>query len=291
MMEFAQGIFLDQNRNPIITFNDLLADGYRKPDTVDELTWELIKDWFGERRIIPRFDFFFKRALRLHFPYYRELMRLDPTVARYDWFVENYKEKYSEDKAAMESIINGGTTREGSETAESTDQRNGGGSSNGTTINKESGQERAIGQSRNNPMSAMYYYEDTNEFSGYKPTVDGISVEGNLGGGIANTHVVNPSATADQYNRNNSVNKGTSNDEYSSHDNGSASRSGSHSETVSNTGSQKVNSDNVRAEIISGRNNKLSEMIDEARATIIKSESWEWFYRQLDKCFYQCYND
>ena len=290
MMEFAQGILLDQNRRPIVTFNDLLADGYRKPDTVDELTWEMLADWFGERRIIPNFDKYFKRALKLHFPYYRELLRLDPTVAKYDWFVENYQERFSEDKAAIKSATSGSTTHNEGEVMKSKDENVTHGSSNSTDVNKSSEQNRGIGQARNNPDSAMYQWGDTTDYANYAPTVDGESVPAGIGNGIANPHITNPSATTDQLTLGNGVSKGTNNASYSDSREGSLNRETNRSGSATNSNEQNVNSENVKAEILSGRNNKLSEMIDEARATIIQSESWEWFYKQIDKCFYQCYN-
>lgn len=273
-----------------MTFQDLIAQGYKKPNCVDAMTWEMLQDWFAMRRIIPNFVFYFERALKLHFPYYRELLRVDPSVSQYDWFIEEYNESYSEDLIATESKTEGHSTHDDGENGQSTSNSVSTGSSNNTNVNKASGENRNIVQARNNPMSVSYTQGDIRDFSSYKPTVDGESVGQGIGHGIANPMMVNPSATTDEFDRNNNVSKDQNQAAYSDNNTGSSNFVTTRSGSATDNNNQKINSDNVKASINSGRHELPANVIAGARSTIMASESWNWFYRQMDKCFYQCYN-
>ena len=77
-----------------VTFSDYRENGYNMPDSIDYATQQLIDDWFGARYVLNKnFVRFFERALNLHYPYYQQLLRIDPSVSQYDWFVERYLER------------------------------------------------------------------------------------------------------------------------------------------------------------------------------------------------------
>lgn len=78
------------------TFLEWLSEGHHIPDYVDEATASLINDWFCLRRIKNHFEIFFDRALHLAYPYYMQLLRIDPTKSSFDWFVQDYLERQND---------------------------------------------------------------------------------------------------------------------------------------------------------------------------------------------------
>lgn len=75
------------------TLNQLISDGvYTIPSYIDPATASLITQWFGDRETIKNFPVFFNRELGLSYPYYKQMLRIDCTVAEYDWFVTQYRE-------------------------------------------------------------------------------------------------------------------------------------------------------------------------------------------------------
>lgn len=58
-----------------------------------EATRENIMDWFGLRQIVPHFDIFMSRVINRSYPYYVQLLRIDPTKSNFDWLVDNYLER------------------------------------------------------------------------------------------------------------------------------------------------------------------------------------------------------
>lgn len=81
------------------TFGELLEEGFEYPEYIDEVTAEMISDWFRCRYVTTNnFYLFFNRSLALNYPYYRELLRVDPVISKFDWFVEEYLEKETTDK-------------------------------------------------------------------------------------------------------------------------------------------------------------------------------------------------
>lgn len=273
-----------------MTFQKMIDNGYQKPDTVDAMTWEMLIDWFGARRVVPDFDRYFKRALNLHFPYYRQLLRVDPTISQFDWFIEQYNEEYEENlRAASNTNTNTSSGSENDTESNSIVQTNSG-SEHGTNLSKTSSDNRDITHGRKDPMSASYTQGDIRDYMTYVPTVDGESQGSPIGHGIANPMMTNPSESVDKFNMVNGIDKDTNDSTYTGSISGSGSRNGTKTKTGSQSGHGTENSNSIRAKITSGRHNKISEMINEARSTIMHSESWEWFYHQMDKCFYQCYN-
>lgn len=106
-------------------FDDLLNEGYEYPEYIDEVTAELISDWFRCRYVLTEnFYIFFNRSLALNYPYYVELLRVDPVTSKFDWFVEEYLEKETTDKTTnegentrvSEGTVNATVTKEGTDT-------------------------------------------------------------------------------------------------------------------------------------------------------------------------------
>lgn len=62
-------------------------------EVLDTATRANIEAWFQLRQIVPHFDVFFQRALNTAYPYYVELLRVDPSVSSFDWLVDNYVER------------------------------------------------------------------------------------------------------------------------------------------------------------------------------------------------------
>ena len=77
------------------TFQEIINEGYEYPSVVDETTQGIITSFFCYREISSnkKFVAWFNRELLLNYPYYLQLLRLDPSVSDYDWFVEVYMER------------------------------------------------------------------------------------------------------------------------------------------------------------------------------------------------------
>ena len=274
----------DYYDNPV-TFKVYLDHGFEIDGNVDEATQNLIKDWFEDRRCPYKFEKYFKRKLALSYKYYLEKLRLDPTVSSFDWFVENYKEDLTElvfDRKVDNDTLATGTGEQTSTNSSSSTTTS---SDSSTESSKADGDARQIGVARNAPMNASWPWEDTQEFANRTLQAGDVTMSSNDGAGIANPHVTNPSAVNDNFSMNKAVgeNKRTGS--------GSSSSTGSGSGRVTSTDSTNTQNDisehseNQRKQIITGRSNKISEMIEEASRCIEKSSAWEWLYGELQECF------
>ena len=82
-----------------MTFQELLTR-YSEDDVfpleIDDALRETIKKWYKYRRICvinpEKFIVFFQRTLLAHYLRYRELLRIEPGIAKFDWLVETYRE-------------------------------------------------------------------------------------------------------------------------------------------------------------------------------------------------------
>ena len=113
-----------------MTFSELL-EKYNEdevfPEDVDDPLRETIKNWYHYRRLCvmnpEMFILFFQRTLSEHYLRYRELLRIEPGISKFDWLVQNYREMQNERIATIseESGITGESTENienGTETAE-----------------------------------------------------------------------------------------------------------------------------------------------------------------------------
>lgn len=290
--------------NPL-TFGLLIEKGYQKPGTIDIVTWESIVQYFKKRRIQEDFDRFFKQAIRINFPYYRERLRVDPTVTQIDWFTEIYKEHSTETQRkdidtlleTLTSEATSSTTGHSQSDGTSSGTSQSSGSDSFTEGSQAENDQRNISVGRQAPASASWPWEDTQEFANRNISAGSVNKVSNAGAGISNPHITNPTATQDTYNMGNAVSQNTHA--------GSDSRNGSTSNSSQNimnstgqteqTGSGQTERtanhefDNVSSEITTGRHNKLSEMIIEARECIEATTSFEFFVQKLDPCFMQAY--
>lgn len=296
----------------IITFNEVLENGYTFPESVDSATAELITNWFRYRGTGKHFTEFFNRALTLNYPYYRQLLRVDPTVTSYDWFVDNYTERqittdetatsngsHSETNASSDNHT---TTGSGSGTTET----NTAGSDNTTTTynsndndtSVQSDNNRTTGFSRQAPMSGEY-----NSFRGATTLTAGTKSVNAHTDGIAQPLISNPTATSDTLNEqstaidnthtktgNDTVNGTNSSASDSTTTTTSTSNTaGTNNTQISGTNSGTNSIDRVLQEIATGRNESIASLLSQAIALIPNSKAWDFLYKELDRCFIQTY--
>lgn len=295
-----------------MTLDDCVALGYDKSDLCDEATWAAIVEWFGLRRVQPNFDRYFSRALKLHYPHFLELVRIEPGVAEYDWFVENYKEQQTKfagqsernivgEKSVTKSGTNGGSvtvtgTDGNTRTLNTTDTDSTSGTDGHTGSNNSTSSdvERTTDAMRSAPMSAS--------ISGTRSGSAGTASKS-----MAWNDITNPTQTED--NLHDSAHTENGGDSYSDthssssegHQTGTITDAGSrsqqttnnltHSETSSNSeeGTISGTNNNETRTILKGRDKGIAELLVAARDAIIDTESFEWLKEKLDTCFMQAF--
>lgn len=272
------------------TLKQKLQEGYKLPRVLDDTTKDMIKEWFGLRYCPPHFDEFFERDCNLWYPYFKEQLRIDPSVANYDWFVESYMEREQLTRNTNEQNTAGesATTRHG--TIDVTRTNNGTSTQSSQSDSANSGATRNVTQTRQNPMSASYTSANENEFAGNLNVAnDGYSVR-KPAQYIAAGHVLNPTMTNDNFVEDDNVaqskNTGTQTDSHTqtSNDVIDTSNSKTDQSTVLNNGAGRVR------EIATGRHQLPSSVVSGAIACIQNSESFKWFMRKLDLNFMAIYN-
>lgn len=108
-----------------MTFQELLNE-YSEDDIfpieIDDALRETIKDWFKYRRLCvvnaEKFIVYFQRTLLANYLRYRELLRIEPGISKFDWLVETYREMQNtrlatvsdEEVAVLSGSITGQTT-------------------------------------------------------------------------------------------------------------------------------------------------------------------------------------
>jgi hypothetical protein len=297
------------------TLQEIIDAGYEFPTSIDELTQELITVWFGLRRVCNNalFKRYFDRQLNLSYPYYRQLMRIDPTISDFDWLIENYYENKSNSNKQNENkhektgaTTNSGTTTTGGTTTTTTTGTAEGSATTSTNnsdaqTNVTGGYTRAEGFSRANPMSAEYDANDLNN-SADSIAVGTITITG-FHGNMAKPKITNPTASTDELStdKHASDTKGTSTGESTSTDSNTHTdkTTGTIDNTVKNDFSVGVNETDTNSNtetaeethISSGRNTDIATLIDRARGAIINSRAWDYLYRNLNLCFMQVYEE
>ena len=201
----------------------------------------------------------------MNYPYYRQLLRIDPSTSSFDWLITQYNERENitesrSNQSGTTSVV-GTTTNNG--TSESTSNSNGTsnvisknngtsessststGTSNvvskndgtskdtttGSTTGNNQGFERQTGLSRVSPMSSDYTTDDMKERNNDKITVGDQSIRG-YAHGMPYANIKNPSATSDTLTENGSLSAGTS----ETTTNGTTTANGTTDTTDSSTG-------------------------------------------------------
>lgn len=295
----------------IIQLNDYIDEGYTLPEILDTATKTLVIDWFGDRSLIKEtFDKYFERSCNVHYPYYEQMLRIDPTVSKYDWFVDNYLERQVKGtdtgtttttaagtvnrKQTTTGTDSGTTTTTGAQTTSGTTTSSDSGTTTDTTANSTAAEhvERA------EPMSAEY----TTTATAGTLTAGEVSIS-DLKGGMISPEILNPSGTAQDRTQGLTGNTGTSSNSGSTtnsqtvNDNNTVTndieRTGTNQDdtNTSDNSSTTNDSDHLTQEIATGRNEDLPTLIDKARITISHSMAWFWLYHELDKCFLCVYDD
>lgn len=201
----------------------------------------------------------------MNYPYYRQLLRIDPSTSSFDWLITQYNERENitesrSNQSGTTSVV-GTTTNNG--TSESTSNSNGNsnvisknngtsessststGTSNvvskndgtskdtttGSTTGNNQGFERQTGLSRVSPMSADYTADDMKVRNNEKITVGDNTISG-YAHGMPYADIKNPSATSDTLTENGSLSAGTS----ETTTNGTTTANGTTDTTDSSTG-------------------------------------------------------
>lgn len=97
-----------------MTFSEMVtATPTLYPEQIDDALQGTIFDWFQYRNVVDnnKFPSFFKRILNRDYDRYTQLLRVQPGIAEYDWFVENYLERQTTgtttDKQTNENSVTG----------------------------------------------------------------------------------------------------------------------------------------------------------------------------------------
>lgn len=278
------------------TFQQILNNGYTFPTDIDEPTQELIKEWFQYRQVADNNKFipWFNRSLNLNYPYYRQLLRIDPTVSDYDWLIENYKESlYNSEKTGKsmgsdlqtnKQDITGTSDINTSVNSETTGESN--------TKDNTQGFNRDSSLSRVAPMSQEYTVEEITARNSENISVGGETITG-YATGFPNLNIQNPTTTGDTLNKNGTVSQ-NQNTESSRTKNTSVTSSSDNRTTTNNNTSSKQTEETESLQntsIESGRNVNIAELLQKAKSFILSSKAWEFLYKELDKTFLQVYEE
>lgn len=278
------------------TFQQILNNGYTFPTDIDEPTQELIKEWFQYRQVADNNKFipWFNRSLNLNYPYYRQLLRIDPTVSDYDWLIENYKESlYNSEKTGKskgsdlqtnKQDITGTSDINTSVNSETTGESN--------TKDNTQGFNRDSSLSRVAPMSQEYTVEEITARNSENISVGGETITG-YATGFPNLNIQNPTTTGDTLNKNGTVSQ-NQNTESSTTKNTSVTSSSDNRTTTNNNTSSKQTEETESLQntsIESGRNVNIAELLQKAKSFILSSKAWDFLYKELDKTFLQVYEE
>lgn len=253
------------------TFQQILNNGYTFPTDIDEPTQELIKEWFQYRQVADNNKFipWFNRSLNLNYPYYRQLLRIDPTVSDYDWLIENYKESlYNSEKTGKskgsdlqtnKQDITGTSDINTSVNSETTGESN--------TKDNTQGFNRDSSLSRVAPMSQEYTVEEITARNSENISVGGETITG-YATGFPNLNIQNPTTTGDTLNKNGTVSQ-NQNTESSTTKNTSVTSSSDNRTTTNNNTSSKQTEETESLQntsIESGRNVNIAELLQKAKS-------------------------
>lgn len=290
-----------------MTFQDLLNDGYDKTSLCDSPTWTIICDFFQFRRVQPRFDAFFTRALKKAYPRYEQLLRVDPTITDYDWFVENYRE--------MERRNNGSSTltREDSHTITKSGLNGGsvtvtGTTGNTRTLNTEDSTTHSSTDGHTGTDSRNTVVGDRNTET-YRESPMSANLTGSRSGNDQSQtwdDITNPTSSRDHLETGKTTESGsdgytdthsgtdTTTDTGTITDAGSKSQQTTnnltHSENVSDsvTGESTNEREDLTRSILKGRDRSIAELLQKSFDAIQDSNAVDWLLKELEPCFMQC---
>lgn len=121
-----------------MTFREMRTQQEVYPTGLDifQADKEAINSWFDARNVVDndKFVVFFQRVLVRDYGRYRELLRTQPDISKFDWLVQQYMESQTYEKGINTNETTGSTSTTGS--TEST--------SNGTSSATRQGNETAI---------------------------------------------------------------------------------------------------------------------------------------------------
>ncbi len=278
------------------TFQQILNNGYTFSDNIDEPTQELIKEWFQYRQVADnnKFISWFNRSLKLNYPYYRQLLRIDPTVSDYDWLIENYKESlYNSEKTGKSKGSDLQTNKQdiiGTSDINTTVNSETTGESN--TKDNTQGFNRDSSLSRVAPMSQEYTVVEITARNSENISVGGETITG-FATGFPNLNIQNPTSTGDTLNKNGTLSQ-NQNTESSTTKNTSVTSSSDNRTTTNNNTSSKQTEESESLQntsIESGRNVNIAELLQKAKSFILSSKAWDFLYKELDKTFLQVYEE
>lgn len=309
----------------IVTFDEYLEE-LQKKDTqkyidltnafdnymntgIDGVWWSAIYSWFYDRDVYsPKFFDWFMRKFEITKDRLRELQRIEPGRAEFDWFVTNYEE------FQRQHVGDGSDSNSSNMTSNTTGSEsyrdNGSTSSNNKITNSEksktvadnvaSSLSNSVSLGKSLPMTASYKNGITFNGDSYD-TLSPYPIQTVKRYEYPTNPQLNWTSPTEQSQsggteRQNSTANSTSSGEAEQNTSGSATTSSSHtSNSNSNTGMNTSGSTTRRDSsldrmIRTGRTQKLDELVSGARDYIVKSNSFLWLRGELEPCFVGVYD-
>lgn len=273
----------------------LTTTKFEYPLAIDNATEDLIYQYFKLRRCKgdEPFKLWFVRTLSMHYPYYQELLRVDPTVSKYDWFVEYYSENQSVGKTTCANTESGNAVRTNNGSSESSTISTGTSHSDDETTSDSltGGFARGGALSKANPMSASYTAEEMKAHASDSMTIGDNKLSG-YGKNFPNMDIKNPTTASDTLTTNETaVNDKSSATGNTSHaEQGNTTSKHSAQDTTNTASERNATNDSLTQSVTSGRNQLPSDVIMKAKAAIASTTAWDYLYSKLDKCFLSCYD-
>lgn len=120
----------------LLTMQEIRATTEIYPSNIDifQADKEAINSWFDTRYVCDneKFVLFFKRVLVRDYGLYRQLLRNEPDISKYDWLVQQYNESQTYEKGSEQGETNATGTATGTATTNGTATHN---NTNSTVIN------------------------------------------------------------------------------------------------------------------------------------------------------------
>ena len=278
------------------TFQQILNDGYTFPAIIDETTQELITEWFKNRHVADNSKFitWFNRSLNLNYPYYRQLLRIDPTVSEYDWLIENYKENlYNSEK----SVASKGSDTQTSKhdiigTSNINTTANSLRSGESSTKDNTQGFNRDSSLTRVAPMSQEFTSTEISERNSEKISVGDETITG-FASGFPNVNIQNPTSTGDVLSKNGTLSQNQTTESSNTNNTSVTGSSENRTTTINNNLSKQTEETESlkNTAIESGRNVNIADLLQKAKYYILTSKAWDFLYKELDKTFLQIYEE
>ena len=296
------------------------------PTTVTADLQKTIEDWFDDREIVDNdmFDIYFRRVLNRDYKRYKELLRIEPGVAKYDWLVNRYNEwrtwgtdntdndgtrtkdygmgieKSHGTQTSIDNTENGGTYHEHTQYggADQTEAVNKSSDLTSTSTPKASSTTTAetMAVDKANPYSESY----EGATAGSIPALDwSTSSSQAQTKQVSTTTFDGGSDTTTQHNEESGGDKttyGRTTDTYAegSRTSGSITKtSGSDKDQYSGTDktqeNEKTKYDTDRYHMETGRTGEVATLLEQAKTYIETTAAWSWLANRLEVCFMGVY--